>query len=63
MSVNTESIIHNIMERISGIGYVKPEDLRLDEPLTQTSSSFALIYITPTNPNLSFPSTHIFLVG
>ena len=27
MSVNTESIIHNIMERISGIGYVKPEDI------------------------------------
>ena len=27
MSVNTESIIHNIMERISEIGYVKPEDI------------------------------------
>ena len=27
MSVNTESIIHNIMERISEIDYVKPEDI------------------------------------
>ena len=27
MSVNTESIIHNILERVSGIGYVKPEDI------------------------------------
>ena len=27
MSVNTESIIHHIMERISEIGYVKPEDI------------------------------------
>ena len=27
MSVNTESIIQNIMERISEIGYVKPEDV------------------------------------
>ena len=28
MSVNTESIIHHIMERISEIGYVKPEDVK-----------------------------------
>ena len=27
MSVNTESIIRNILERVSGIGYVKPEDI------------------------------------
>lgn len=27
MSINTESIIHNILERVSGIGYVKPEDI------------------------------------
>ena len=27
MSVTTESMIRNILERVSGIGYVKPEDI------------------------------------
>ncbi len=27
MSVNTDSMIHNILDRVSRIGYVKPEDI------------------------------------
>ena len=27
MSINTESMIRNILERVSRIGYVKPEDI------------------------------------
>lgn len=27
MSVNTEEIVHNVLERFSGIGYIKPEDI------------------------------------